>query len=151
MDEKRASTTSLKLSRVVKAPRERVYNAFLDEEALAKWMPPAGYTAKVYHLDPRQGGTYRARFSSLDKSDVHSFGGTYLDLTPYERIVHTDAFETDDPKFQSEMRVTITFKEVPEGTEVTVLQEGIPAAIPLDDAHAGWTSSLGNLARLVEF
>lgn len=150
MKESEVETASLKMSRVIKAPPEHVYNAFLDAEVYAKWLPPAGYTAKVFHLDPREGGTYRARFSSLDKSDVHTFGGTYRELTPYERIVHTDAFETRDSTLQGEMRVTITFKEVAGGTEVAVLQEGIPKAIPLDDARAGWTSSLENLARLVE-
>lgn len=141
---------TLTISRVMKAPRERVYNAFLDPDAYAKWLPPHGYTGHVHSMEPREGGSFRMTFASLDKNDVHTFGGTYLELVPYERIVHTDKFETDHPDMQGEMRVTITFEEVDGGTRVTAVQENIPAFIPLEGSQVGWSQSLDNLARLVE-
>lgn len=144
------TTSTLRISRIIKAPPERVYNAFLDPDAYAKWLPPGGFTGKVHQMDAREGGTYRMTFASLDKTEAHSFGGRYLELKPFERIVHTDAFETDMPEMQGEMRITITFAEVPGGTEVTVVQEGIPHVVPPEDARAGWSMSLENLARLVE-
>jgi uncharacterized protein YndB with AHSA1/START domain len=143
-------TGSVRVSRVIKAPPERVFNAFLDAEALGKFLPPAGYTGRFDRADGRLGGKFHGSFTSLDKKDHHEFGGTYVELKPFERIVHTDKFDTDHPDLQGEMRITITFKKVPDGTEVTVLHEGIPKAIPVESAQIGWTSSLENLANLVE-
>lgn len=144
-------TGSIEVSRVIEAPAERIYKAFLDADALAKFSPPAGYTARYDHADGEVGGTYRGTFTSLDKSEEHSFGGEYVELVPHERIVQTDEFETDAPEMQSEMTVTITLEEIEDGTEVTVRQEGIPKPIPEEDAATGWGMSLENLARLVEF
>lgn len=143
-------TGTVRVSRVIKAPVERVYNAFLDADALAKWMPPGGYTGKIDTLEPRVGGRWHGSFTSLDKSDHHSFGGEYLELVANKRIVHTDTFDTDNPAMQSEMRVTVTFEEVEGGTKVSIVQEGVPAVIPVEDATTGWGMSLENLARLVE-
>lgn len=142
---------TLKMSRVIKAPRERIYNAFLDPDQLAKWMPPSGYTGRIDRLEPHIGGSWHGSFTSIDKKESHSFGGKYLELVPHERIVHTDRFDTDHPGMKDEMKVTVTLEEVPEGTRVTIVQENIPKAIPLEDARTGWTSTLENLARLVEF
>jgi uncharacterized protein YndB with AHSA1/START domain len=150
MSEKKVSGATLRISRVIKAPAERVYNAFLDPDALAKWLPPGGYTAKVYKLEAKVGGSYRMSFTSLDKKDHNAFGGKYLELTPHSRIKYTDAFETDNPALKGEMVTTITFREVKGGTEVSVVQEGIPKVIPLEMAQLGWSSSFRNLAELVE-
>lgn len=141
------------VSRVIKAPPERVYEAFLDPDELAQWLPPTGFSAEVHQLEPEKGGTFRMTFTEETEELAEygsTFGGTYQELVPGKRIVHTDAFETDDPAMAGEMTVTITFEAVPEGTEVTVRQEGIPEAIPPEDSHAGWTDSLGQLAGLVE-
>ncbi len=143
-------TGTVRLSRVIKAPPERAYNAFLDADALGKLLPPAGYTGKFDRADGRVGGKFHGSFTSLDKKDHHEFGGTYLELKPFERIVHTDTFDTDDPNLRGEMRVTITLRKVRDRTEVSVVQEGIPRAIPVEGATLGWTSSLENLANLVE-
>lgn len=143
-------TGTVRLSRVFKAPRERVFNAFLDADALCKWLPPNGYTGHMHHMEGRVGGGFRMSFSSLDKKDTHYFGGKYLEIKPYEKIVNTDAFETDSPEMKGTMTVTITFRDVKDGTEVTVVQEGIPKLIRVEDATAGWNQSLDNLARLVE-
>jgi uncharacterized protein YndB with AHSA1/START domain len=144
-------TGNIEVSRVIDAPAERIYNAFLDADALAKFSPPAGYTATYDHVEPEVGGTYRGTFTALETKESHSFGGEYVELVPYERIVHSDQFETDAPEMQSEMTVTITLEEVEGGTKVTVRQEGIPKPIPEEDATTGWGMSLENLARLVEF
>ncbi len=144
---------SITVSRVIETSPERVYEAFVDPDELAQWFPPTGFSAEVHHLEPEVGGTYRATFTgeTEDLADYdHSFGGTYQELEPGERIVYTDSFETDDPAMAGEMTVTVTFEEVPEGAEVTVRQEGIPEAIPPRDATEGWTDSLSNLAELVE-
>lgn len=146
----RATTGTVRLSRVFKAPRERVFNAFLDPDAFAKWIPPNGYTAHVYKFEPKVGGAYRMSFSSLDKKDTHFFGGKFLEIKPSERLRYTDTFETDDPEMKGELKVTITFKDVPGGTQVNIVQEGLPKAIPLEGAMLGWGQSLENLARLVE-
>jgi uncharacterized protein YndB with AHSA1/START domain/DNA-binding transcriptional ArsR family regulator len=146
----KTTTGTVRLSRVFKAPRERVFNAFLDPDAFAKWIPPNGYTAHVYKFEPKVGGRYRMSFSSLDKKDTHFFGGKFLEIKPYERLRYTDKFETDNPEMQGEMRVTVTFKEVRGGTEVKIVQEGVPKAIPVEGAMLGWSQSLENLARLVE-
>jgi uncharacterized protein YndB with AHSA1/START domain len=143
---------SITVSRVIEAPPERVYEAFLDPDQLAQWLPPTGFSAEVHHLEPEEGGTFRATFTG-DTDELaeygHSFGGEYLELVPGERIVHTDAFETDDPAMAGEMTVTVTFEAVDDGTEVTVHQAGIPEVIPPEDANAGWNDSLENLAELV--
>jgi len=146
----RTTTGTVRLRRVFKAPRERVFNAFLDPDAFAKWIPPNGYTAHVYKFEPKVGGSHRMSFSSLDKTDTHFFGGKYLEIKPNERLRYTDKFESDNPEMQGEMRVTVTFKDMPGGTEVRIVQEGIPKAILLEGATMGWSQSLENLARLVE-
>jgi len=150
MSGNKASTATLKVSRLIKAPVERVYNAFLDPDALAKWMPPGGYTGKVYKQDAKVGGTYRMSFTSLDKKDSNTFGGTYLELTPHTKIKYTGVFETDAPVMKGTMVTTITFTPVKGGTEVSVVQEGIPTVIPLEMARLGWNSSFNNLAELTE-
>ena len=144
---------SMTASRVIDAPPHRVYDAFLDPTDLAQWLPPTGFSAEVHHLEPEVGGTFRITFTGETEAFAeygHTFGGTYRELVPGERIVHTDEFETDDPAMAGEMTVTITFEEVPEGTEVTVRQEGIPEAIPPSDANEGWNDSLSKLAGIVE-
>lgn len=144
-------TGSIEVTRVINAPAERIYNAFLDADALAKFSPPAGYTATYDLVEPEVGGTYHGTFTALETKESHSFGGEYVELIPHERIVQSDQFETDAPEMQSEMTVTITLEEVESGTKVTVRQEGIPKPIPEEDAATGWGMSLENLARLVEF
>ena len=150
MSETKVSTATLRVSRVIKAPAERVYNAFLDGDAMAKFFPPGGYTGKVHKLDAKVGGTYRMSFTSLDKKDHHAFGGKYLELTPHTKIRYTDSFETDVPEMKGEMVTTITFKAVAGGTEVHVVQEGVPKMIPVEMATMGWGQSFNNLAALVE-
>lgn len=145
-----AGTGTVRITRVIKAPRKRVYDAFLDPDAVAKWLPPGGYTAKVHHWDAKVGGTWRMSFTSLDKKDHHAFGGAFVELKPHDRIRYTDKFETDHPDMQGTITVTITFKDAPGGTEVHVVQEGIPRAIPVEGAQQGWGMSMENLARLVE-
>ncbi|HYD76043.1 SRPBCC family protein [Ramlibacter sp.] len=138
----------IRLHRVLKAPPERVYRAFLDPAALCKWLPPDGFTATVHHLEPKVGGTYRMSFTNFTNGHSHSFGGSYLELQPNERIVHTDVF--DDPNLPGEMRVTISLKAVSCGTDLDVVQEGVPAVIPAEACYLGWQESLALLARLVE-
>ena len=139
---------TVRLHRVLKAPAERVYRAFLDEGALAKWLPPNGFTGKVHHLDAKVGGTYRMSFTNFTTGGSHSFGGKYLELVPGERIRHTDVF--DDPNLPGEMVVTIALKKVSVGTDVSIVQEGIPDAIPAEACYLGWQESLTLLAKLVE-
>lgn len=144
---------SITVSRVIEAPPERVYDAFLDPDDLAAWLPPTGFSAEVHEFEPEEGGTFRMSFIGETEEFAeydHSFSGTYLELVPEKRIVYTDEFETNDPGMAGEMRTTTTFEEVPDGTEVTVHQEELPEAIPPEDARAGWTDSLGNLADIVE-
>lgn len=148
--ETESETGSMQASRVIKAPAERVYKAFLDADALGKFLPPSGYTGHFDHVDGEVGGTFRGTFTELETKESQSFTGEYLELVPNERIVHTDTFETEAPEMQGEMTVTITFEEVEGGTKVTAHQEGIPRAIPPEDAETGWGMSLENLARLVE-
>ena len=140
-------TGTVRLHRVLAAPAERIYRAFLDPAALAKWLPPDGFTATVHELEARVGGRYRMSFTNLSTGHGHSFGGTYLELVPGERIVHTDVF--DDPNLPGTMKVTVTFKKVLVGTEMHVVQENIPAAIPLEACYLGWQESLTLLAQLV--
>ncbi len=139
---------TIKLHRVIRAPAEKVYKAFLDADALAKWLPPNGFTCKVHHADAKVGGSYKMSFTNFTTGKSHSFGGTYLELKPYERIRYTDKF--DDPNMPGEIQTTITLKEVSCGTEVSILQEGVPAAIPAEACYLGWQESLILLAKLVE-
>ena len=142
------STNTVRLHRVLRAPPERIYRAFLDAAAMAKWLPPHGYTGRVQELNAVVGGTYRMSFTSLATGHSHAFGGKYLELVPNERIVHTDRF--DDPNLPGEMQTTVTLKPVSCGTELEVVQEGIPAAIPTEACYLGWQQSLVLLAQLVE-
>jgi uncharacterized protein YndB with AHSA1/START domain len=142
------ATNTVKLHRVLRATPERVYRAFLDGDAMAKWLPPNGFTGKVHHIDARVGGTYRMSFTNFSSGNAHSFGGEYLELVPSQRIRHTDKF--DDPNLPGEMQTTITFKQVAVGTEVEIVQEGIPEAIPTEACYLGWQESLTLLALLVE-
>ncbi len=142
------STHTVRLHRVLRAPPDRVYRAFLDPDAMAKWLPPHGFTGRVHEIDARVGGRFRMSFTHLGNGQSHTFGGEYLELEPGERIVHTDSF--DDANLPGERRVTVTFTAVPSGTELKVVQEGIPAMIPLDGCHLGWQQSLALLAQLVE-
>jgi uncharacterized protein YndB with AHSA1/START domain len=142
------STNTVRLHRVLRAPPERIYRAFLDADAMSKWLPPHGFTGKVHHLDAKVGGTYRMSFTNFSTGHSHSFGGEYVDLVPNERISHTDRF--DDPNLPGEMQTTITLKKVSVGTEVSVIQEGIPAMIPTEACYLGWQESLTLLAQLVE-
>ena len=141
-------TNTIKLHRVFRTGPDKVYQAFIDPEAMVKWLPPNGFTGKVDHVDARVGGTYKMSFTNFGKGLAHSFGGEYLELVPGERIRHTDKF--DDPNMPGEMTVTITFKKVMVGTEVNIVQEGVPAAIPLEACYLGWQESLNLLALLVE-
>ena len=143
-----APTGTVTLHRVFRAPPERLYRAFLDPDAMAKWLPPHGFTGRVLSLDARVGGSYRMQFTNFSNGQSHAFGGTYLELVPGERIVHTDSF--DDPHLPGEMRTTITFRPVLVGTEVTAVQEGIPAVIPTEMCYLGWQESLQLLALLIE-
>ena len=142
------STGTVTLHRVLRAPPDRVYRAFLDPDAMAKWLPPHGFTGRVLSMDARVGGSYRMQFTNFSNGQSHAFGGTYLELVPGERIVHTDSF--DDPNLPGEMRTTITFRPVLVGTEVTAVQEGIPAVIPTEMCYLGWQESLQLLALLIE-
>jgi uncharacterized protein YndB with AHSA1/START domain len=139
---------TLQFHRVLRAPPERVYRAFLDADALAKWMPPHGFTAKVHHLDARVGGTFRMSFTNFSRGGSHAFGGTYLELVPSERLVYTDTF--DDPNLPGEMRVTIVLRPVSVGTDLSITQAGVPDVIPPEACHLGWQETLGLLAQLVE-
>jgi uncharacterized protein YndB with AHSA1/START domain len=141
-------SNTIRLHRVLRAAPERVYRAFLDPDALAKWIPPHGFTAKVHHLDARVGGDYRMSFTNFSTGQSHTFGGKYLELVPGERIVNTDAF--DDPNLPGEMRVTIDLRPVTGGTELTIEQAGVPDVIPPEMCHLGWQESLALLALLVE-
>lgn len=141
-------TGTVRLHRVLRAPPERVYRAFLDADALAKWMAPNGFTGKVHHIDPRVGGTYRMSFTHFASGNSHSFGGEYLELVPNERIRHTDRF--DDPNLPGTLLVTVSLKRVSCGTELDIVQEGIPEVIPLEACHLGWQESLVLLGNLVE-
>ena len=139
---------TVRLHRVLRATPERIYRAFLDPEAMAKWMPPNGFTGKVHHMDARVGGTYKMSFTNFTSGKSHSFGGEYLELVPNERIRNTDKF--DDPNLPGEMTVTVTLKKVLVGTELNIVQEGLPDVIPPDACTLGWQESLTLLAKLVE-
>ena len=141
-------TNTIRLQRVLRAPTERIYRAFLDPDAMVKWLPPNGFTGRVHHLDAKVGGTYKMSFTNFTAGHSHSFGGEYLELIPNERIRHTDTF--DDPNLPGVMQTTISLKPVSCGTELNVVQEGIPAAIPPEACYLGWQESLMLLAKLVE-
>ena len=144
----KSNTSTIRLHRVLQAPPERVYRAFLDPNAMVKWLPPNGFTGQVHRLDAKVGGTYSMSFTNFTTEKSHSFGGEYLELTPNERIRHTDRF--DDPNLPGEMQTTITLKQVSVGTELNIVQEGVPAAIPAEACYLGWQESLKLLAKLVE-
>lgn len=139
---------TVRLHRVLRAPPERVYRAFLNAEAMAKWLPPNGFTASVHHLDARVGGSFRVSFTNFTTEQSFAFGGEYLDVVPNERLRYTDTF--DDPNLPGVMRTTVEFKAVSCGTELSVVQEGIPEAIPVEMCYLGWQESLVLLAKLVE-
>ena len=141
-------TGTVRLHRVLRAPPERVYRAFLDPDAMAKWLPPNGFTCKVHQMDARAGGRFCMSFTNFTTGHAHSFGGEYLELVPHERLRYTDRF--DDPALPGEMQVTVTLRSVTCGTELTVVQEGIPEMIPLEACYLGWQESLLLLAQLVE-
>jgi uncharacterized protein YndB with AHSA1/START domain len=142
------TTNMVRLHRVLRATPEKVYRAFLDAEALAKWLPPNGFTCKVHEMNAKIGGSFKMSFTNFSTGKGHSFGGTYVELAPNERIRYTEKF--DDPNLPGEMQTTITLKKVSCGTEVTIVQEGIPAAIPAEACYLGWQESLISLAKLVE-
>ncbi len=142
------TTSTVQFHRVLRAPPERVYRAFVDADAMARWLPPNGFTAKVHHMDAKVGGTYKMAFTNFTTGHSHSFGGTYLELVPNERIRYTSKF--DDPGLAGEMQTTISLKAASCGTELNIVQEGIPEVIPTDACYLGWQESLAFLAKLVE-
>jgi uncharacterized protein YndB with AHSA1/START domain len=143
-----SSTGTVRLHRVLRAPAERVYRAFLDADAMARWLPPYGFLGKVHEIDARVGGGYKMSFRNFGTGSSHSFSAKYVELVPNERIRHTDTF--DSPGLPGEMNVTITLKKVLCGTELSIVQEGIPAAIPTEMCYLGWQESLTQLAQVVE-
>jgi uncharacterized protein YndB with AHSA1/START domain len=142
------ATNTIRLHRVLRARPERIYRAFLEADAMAKWLPPHGFTGKVHRMDATIGGVYRMSFTNLANGQGHTFGGKYLELLPYERIRYTGTFE--DPALPEEMQTTVSLREVSCGTEMDVVQEGVPSAIPLEACYLGWQQSLTLLAQLVE-
>lgn len=142
------TTSTIQLHRVLRAPPERVYRAFLDADAMAKWLPPHGFTGKVHHMDARVGGTFKMSFTNFSTAHSHTFGGAYLELVPNERLRYTDTF--DDPNLPGEMQTTVSLKQVSCGTEINIVQEGIPEAIPAEACYLGWQESLTLLAQVVE-
>jgi uncharacterized protein YndB with AHSA1/START domain len=142
------TTGTVRLHRVLRAPPERVYRAFLEPDAMAKWLPPYGFTCQVQHMDARVGGTFRMSFRNFGTGNAHSFGGEYLELVPFERLRYTDRF--DDPNLPGQMQVTVQLRQVSCGTDVSIVQEGIPELIPVEMCYLGWQESLEQLARLVE-
>ncbi len=142
------NTNTIRLHRVLRASPDRVYRAFIDANAMAKWLPPNGFTGQVHHLDAKVGGTYKMSFTNFTTGSSHSFGGEFLELKPGELIRHTDRF--DDPNLPGEMQTTITLRKVSVGTELNVVQEGVPAVIPAEACYLGWQESLTLLAALVE-
>lgn len=148
MSETAKNGHTIRLHRVLRATPERAYKAFVDADALAKWLPPNGFTARVHHLEARVGGTFRMSFTNFTTGNSHAFGGEYLELTPHERVRYTDKF--DDPNLPGEMQVTVSLKKVSCGTELNVVQEGVPSVIPAEACYLGWQESLAQLAKLVE-
>ncbi|HSB24618.1 MAG TPA: SRPBCC family protein [Burkholderiaceae bacterium] len=142
------ATGTVKLHRVLRSKPERLYRALIDADAMAKWLPPYGFTCKVHHIDPKVGGGYKMSFTNFSSGHAHSFGGVYLELVPNERLRYTDKF--DDPNMPGEMTTTVTLRPVSCGTELSVVQEGIPEMIPVEMCYLGWQESLAQLATLVE-
>jgi uncharacterized protein YndB with AHSA1/START domain len=142
------SSNTVRLHRVLRAPAERVFRAFIDPEAMAKWLPPHGFTGKVHQMDARVGGSYRMSFTNFGTGSSHFFGGTFLEITPHERIRYTDKFE--DPNLPGEMLTTVVLRPVTCGTEVEIEQSGLPPMIPVESCYVGWQESLALLAGLVE-
>jgi uncharacterized protein YndB with AHSA1/START domain len=143
-----STKNTVRLHRVLAAKPEKVYRAFLEPDAMARWLPPNGFTGKVHHLDARVGGTYKMSFTNFTTGQSHSFSGEYRELVPQERLRYTDHFA--DPSLSGEIQVTVTLKKVSVGTELNIVQEGLPDAIPLEMCYLGWQQSLQNLAKLVE-
>lgn len=142
------SDRAVRLHRVLKAPPQRVYRAFLEADAMAKWLPPYGYTCQVHHMDARVGGSFRMSFRNFSTGSAHSFGGEYLELVPDRRLRYTDRF--DDPNLPGTLEVTVELTPVVCGTDLSIVQQGIPDVIPLEMCHLGWQESLAQLATLVE-
>lgn len=142
------ATNTIRLHRVLATKPEKIYRAFLEPDAIARWLPPNGFTCKVHHMEPKPGGTFKMSFTNFTTGSSHSFGGEYRELVPTERICYTDKF--DDPNLPGEMQTTVILKQAPSGTEINIVQEGVPAVIPPDACYLGWQESLLNLARLVE-
>lgn len=142
------ATNTVRLHRVLRATPEKIYRAFLDADAMAKWLPPHGFTGKVHHLDAKIGGTYKMSFTNFSTGQSHAFGGEYLELVPNERLRYSDKF--DDPNLPGEMLTTISLRSVSCGTELNIVQEGIPEVIPPEACYLGWQESLALLAQLVE-
>ena len=140
--------STIQLHRVLRAAPDRIYRAFLDADAMAKWLPPNGFTGKVHQSDPRVGGTYKMSFTNFTSGKSHSFGGEYLELVPNERIRYVDRF--DDPNLAGEMQVTVSLRKVSVGTEVNIMQSGVPDVIPAEACYLGWQESLTLLGKLVE-
>ena len=143
-----SATNTVHLHRVLSAKAEKVYRAFLEPEALARWLPPNGFTGNVLHLDAKVGGTYKMSFTNFTTGNSHAFGGEYRELVPGQYLRYTDRF--DDPNLPGEIQVTVTLRKVSVGTDLTIVQEGLPTVIPLEACYLGWQQSLQNLARLVE-
>lgn len=139
---------TVKIHRVLRTKPEKIYKAFLDADAMEKWLPPYGFTCKVHHMDARTDGTFKMSFTNFATGNGHSFGGNYLELVPFERIRYIDRF--DDPNLPSEMQVTVVLKQVSCGTDISIIQEGIPSAIPVEMCYLGWQESMEQLAKLVE-
>jgi uncharacterized protein YndB with AHSA1/START domain len=142
------NTNTIRLHRVLRAKPERIYRAFIDPAAMSKWLPPNGFTGQVHHLEATVGGTYKMSFTNFTTGKSHSFGGEFVELKPHERIRYTDRF--DDPNLPGQIETTITLKQVSVGTELNIVQEGVPAAIPAEACYLGWQESLILLAKLVE-
>ena len=143
-----SSANTIRLHRVLRSTPEKVYRAFLDADAMSKWLPPNGFTCKVHHFEAKVGGTFKMSFTNFTTGQSHSFGGNYVELRPHERIRYTDKF--DDPNLPGEMQVTVTLNQVSCGTEVSIEQAGVPAVIPAEMCYLGWQESLVQLAMLVE-
>ncbi len=143
-----ATKNTVRLHRVIAAKPEKVYRAFLEADAMARWLPPNGFTGKVHHMDAKVGGTFKMSFTNFTTGNSQGFSGKYLELVPHERLRYTDVF--DDPNLPGEILVTVTLKKVSMGTEINITQEGLPDVIPLEACYLGWQESLLNLARLVE-
>jgi uncharacterized protein YndB with AHSA1/START domain len=142
------TTNSVRFHRIIRSKPERIYRAFLDADAMAKWLPPHGFTGNVHHMDAKVGGTWRMSFTNFTSGSSHSFGGSYLELVPHERLRYTSVF--DDPNLPGEMQTTVLLRQTPFGTEVNITQENIPAVIPVEACYLGWQESLTLLTQLVE-